>query len=303
MQTGGSMASLGAVGPVACSRMSLLSGTAPGTAGSASARGPSLSQVSSAAPHHSLVLVFFLNIWRTLSIYCVYRSSLLPAVLWAFPENLLRLYQTNLLFIWFLLFIFLVNVIIRDVLILRILVQTVTVDVVCVVTFIVHTSYFFTFLLGRWISGILSTSFCILAIPLIFSFSIIVTGLFRCLICWFVDLIPSLSLAPRRILAFWKKSSILIMCFFLLVYSADDGIFLLFWGELLFHSKLDSLWLFLIFTLLSVCCLIGFLLPFLQFAVTGSIESIFFTSEMTSFVVNHFGDLCPISLLTLWDVL
>ena len=141
------------------------------------------------------------------------------------------------------------------------------------------------------------TSFCSLAIPLIFSFSIIVLVCSDVWYAGFVDLIPSLSLAPRRILAFWKKSSILIMCFFLLVYSADDGIFLLFWGELLFRSKLDSLWLFLIFTLLSVCCLIGFLLPFLQFAVTGSIESIFFTSEMTSFVVNRFGDLCPISLI------
>ena len=37
----------------------------------------------------------FLNVWTTLSIYSVYRSSLLQAALWGFPENLLRLYQTN----------------------------------------------------------------------------------------------------------------------------------------------------------------------------------------------------------------
>ena len=89
----------------------------------------------------------------------------------------------------------------------------------------------------------------------------------------FVDLIPSLSLPSGRILAFWKKSSTLIYCFFLLVSSGDNGIFLLFLGELIFCSKLDFLWLFVILTHLSVCCLIGFLLPFLEFPVTGSIES------------------------------
>ena len=41
-QTGGSTASLGALGPAACSPTSLLSGAAPGTAGSASARAASL---------------------------------------------------------------------------------------------------------------------------------------------------------------------------------------------------------------------------------------------------------------------
>ena len=40
----------------------------------------------------------FLNVWRRLTIYCVYHSSLLLAALGGFPENLLRLYQTNLLF-------------------------------------------------------------------------------------------------------------------------------------------------------------------------------------------------------------
>ena len=40
----------------------------------------------------------FLNVWRTLSIYYVYRSSLSPAALGGFPENLLRLYRTNHLF-------------------------------------------------------------------------------------------------------------------------------------------------------------------------------------------------------------
>ena len=100
--------------------------------------------------------------------------------------------------------------------------------------------------------------------------------------CWFIQMsdtlvlliyIPSLSLPSGRILAFWKKSYNLIYCFFLLVSSGDDGIFLLFLGELIFRSKLDFLWLFVILTHLSVCCLIGFLLPFLQFPVTGSIES------------------------------
>ena len=81
-------------------------------------------------------------------------------------------------FICFLIFILLVNVIISNVLILLLLMQTVTVYVVCVITFIVQTSDFFTFLLlGRWICGIPATSFCSLAIPFIFSFSIIVVGI------------------------------------------------------------------------------------------------------------------------------
>ena len=53
------MASLGALGPAACRLTSLLSGTAPGTAGLPSARAPSLSSFSSAAPHHSLVFLLF----------------------------------------------------------------------------------------------------------------------------------------------------------------------------------------------------------------------------------------------------
>ena len=157
--------------------------------------------------------------------------------------------------------------------------QTVTVYVVCVVTFIVQTSYFFfTFLLGRWISGIPFTSFCSLAIPLIFSLSIIFAGFFRCLIRWFCRCNPFTVTT--------------IFCFFLLVSSGDDVIFLLFLGELLFRSKLKSLWLFVICTHLSVCCLIGFLLPFLEFPVTGSFESS--ASEMISFILKCFGHFCPI---------
>ena len=94
--------------------------------------------------------------------------------------------QSSFLFGFFFLYL-LVNVISSNVLILPLLMQTVTVDVVCVVTFIVQTYYFFFsfLLLGRWICGIPATSFCSLAIPLIFSFSIIVPGFFRCLICLF----------------------------------------------------------------------------------------------------------------------
>ena len=80
----------------------------------------------------------------------------------------------------------------------------------------------------------------------------------------FVDVIPSLSLPSGRILAFGKKSCNWIFCFFLLVSSGDDGIFLLFL-ELLFRWKLYYLWFFVICTHLSVCCWIGFLLPFLEF--------------------------------------
>ena len=135
----------------------------------------------------------------------MYRSSLLQAALRAFPENRLRLYQTNILSIWFLLFILLVIFIICNVLILRLLMQTVNVDVVCVVTFIVETSYFFfTFLLlGKWISGIPYTSFCSVAIPLIFSFSIIVGGFFRCLISWFCQS------NPFTVTTIWKDTGIL----------------------------------------------------------------------------------------------
>ena len=45
-QMGGSMVSLGALGHAACSPMNLLSGTAPGTVGSASVRAASLSYLS-----------------------------------------------------------------------------------------------------------------------------------------------------------------------------------------------------------------------------------------------------------------
>ena len=93
----------------------------------------------------------------------------------------------------------------------------------------------------------------------LFFFFIIVAGFFRCLIHWFCRCNPFTVTT--------------IFCFFLLVSSGDDGIFLLFLGEVLFHPKLNSLWLFVIFTHLSVCCLIGFVLHFLEFHVTGSIES------------------------------
>ena len=98
--------------------------------------------------------------------------------------------------------ILLVNVIICNVLILRLLMQTVTVYVVCVVTFIVQTSYFlFSFLLGRGICGI--PSFYSLAIPLIFSFSIILPGLFRCLIHWLC------RSNPFTVTTIWKDTGIL----------------------------------------------------------------------------------------------
>ena len=83
--------------------------------------------------------------------------------------------------------------------------QTVTVYVVCVVTFIVHTSYFlFSFLLlERGICGIPSTSLCSLAILLIFSFNIIFSGFFRCLICWFC------WSNPFTVTIIWKDTGIL----------------------------------------------------------------------------------------------
>ena len=56
-----------------------------------------------------------------------------------------------------------------------------------------------------------------------------------------------------------------------MVSSGDDGIFLLFLGKLPFRSKLNSLWLFVIFTHLSVCCLIGFLLRILEFVSSLSL--------------------------------
>ena len=155
--------------------------------------------------------------------------------------------------------------------------QTVTIDVVCIVTFIVQTSnFFFSFLLGRWNGGMPSTSFCSLAIPLIISFSITVPSFFRCLIRWFCRCIPFTVTT--------------IFCFFLLVSSRDDGIFLLFLGELFFRAKLNCLWLFVISTHLSVCCLIGFVLPFLEFPVTGSIESNVSSFQMISFILNCFPE-------------
>ena len=142
------------------------------------------------------------------------------------------------------------------------LMQTVTVDVVCVVTFIVHTSYFFcSFLLGRGICGIPSTSFCSVAIPLIFYFSMIVPGFLRCLIRWFC------RSNAFTVTTIWKDTGILeeIINFnflFLLV-----GCYRKWWAFPFVFRRTSFC------RHLSVCCLIGFLLPFFEFPVTGSIES------------------------------
>ena len=161
--------------------------------------------------------------------------------------------------------------------ILWLLMQTVTVDVVCIVIFTVHTSYFFfTFLLGRWISGIPSTSFCSLAIPLIFSFSIIVPAFFRCLICWFC------RCNPFTVTTIWNDLLFLVVGFFRR------------WWYFTFVFRTS----FSIKTILSLLlshfytyfCL---LFNWISVVFLG-ICFIIFTSEMISFVLNGFGELCSI---------
>ena len=166
-----------------------------------------------------------------------------------------------------------VNFIICNVFILLLLMQTVTVYVVCVVTFIVQTCYFFfSFLLGRGICGIPSTSFCKLAIPFIFSFSIILSGLFRCLIHWFC------RSNPFTVTTIWKDTGILEQIiyfnflFLLVAFFRRSSPFPFVSRIKSFRSKLHSISLFVIFTYLSVCCLIGFMLPFFEFPVTHPIE-------------------------------
>ena len=174
--------------------------------------------------------------------------------------------------------------------------QTVAVDVVCVVTFIVHTSYFFfTFLLlGTWICGIPSSSFCSLAIPLIFSSSIIVAGFFRCLIRWFC------WCNPFTVTTIWKDTGILQKIVYLNLLFRLVGFFRRWWPFPLVFRRTS-------FPLKTKFCLVicHFLsaawLDFCSFLRISCNQLnwikcfIIITSEMISFVLNGFPDFLTLS--------
>ena len=199
-------------------------------------------------------------------------------------------------FTCFLLFILLGNVIIGNFLIVRLLMQTVTVDVVCVVTFIVQTSYFSSFLLlGRWIFGIPGTSFCILTIPFIFSFSIIVADFFRCLIRWFC------WSNPFTVTTIWKDTGILEEIIYFNLLFLLVGFFRRWW-PFPFVFRRTSVWLKTRFCLV-ICdfytsfCLLLFdwiSVAFLRISCNqlNWIKCfIIVTSEMISFILNCFPDI------------